>query len=816
MGQATCVTLHSELQKVSYEAACSSLEMLSPTTPWTACELREKLRGSSSASTASASFGVAAPPVLEKAVYTQRSSWQSRLHVLQAAPVVLVAWQWRRSRLARRANAVPSKGGTKPVVNWHRVRLLVLGASACFAIYRLAKWGSAQPLDTFTDRARAYHGVCGSLAADLAFSSVAFIAFAVCAGTETAITTLWPWKVREYAQREYEKAEQKVKESREGGGPEINAKAQLGKWTALREDIQRFMQTILIGATLAGVVSTAFITEICGQLFGPRGLGIATVSVTLVQLTLGEILPKSMAVSNPYNFAQATLPIFYRISTVVYPVSKVLNEAMSLLLAMCGVPVDTKKTPYVSEEELDLVFRSAMQSGIVDAEEGEMIRSVRNLDSKRIKEIMTPLVDMICIESEEPISKLHNVIKETQFSRIPVYEVRFDNIVGVVSMKTLLKNANCLQDFVSDNTKKVQEICDVPVFVPETMSLISALRLLKERTLAICVDEYGGTTGLITLEDVLEEIVGEIYDPDEEKDRVEKQQNSAKIQVLGPDHFSMSGLAEIGDVEEILGIKMPDGDYNSIGGFMCMTIDRIPVIGEVVMVETAAEMIRFEIASVDDRRVLSVEAFRSGKDGKSDEEAEDDAQETEKNQVIFVEVEDMEAESDGSSSAAPVVELLVEDRASKEAESEVVELELVEDMASKASPSEAPVEKGALKKVEHEAKMASRKVLKKQPDRDSRSQLTGSPKPSPATKTGTDRGKGLPDAKPSDEAEDSSSRSGGAGKPLTKLSGTETRGDGKAEDAEDAKAKPEPEAELPSEPPKQAGQGSKGGRPPSV
>ena len=96
---------------------------------------------------------------------------------------------------------------------------------------------------------------------------------------------------------------------------------------------------------------------------------------------------------------------------------------------------------------------------------------------------------------------------------------------------------------------------------------------------------------------------------------------------LGPDHFSMSGLAEIGDVEEILGIKMPDGDYNSIGGFMCMTIDRIPVIGEVVMVETAAEMIRFEIASVDDRRVLSVEAFRSGKDGKSDEEAEDDAQE---------------------------------------------------------------------------------------------------------------------------------------------------------------------------------------------
>ncbi|CAE7653061.1 CBSDUFCH1 [Symbiodinium sp. CCMP2592] len=782
--------------------------MLSPSTPWAACELGEKLRAGSSASNAGASLGVVAPPVLGPAVCAkQRSSSQSRLQVLQAAPVVLVAWQWRRSRLARRANAVPSKGrGTKPVVNWRRVRQLVLGASACFAIYRLAKWGSAQPLDTFTDRARAYHGVCGSLAADLAFSSVAFIAFAVCAGTETAITTLWPWKVREYAQREYEKAEQKVKESREGGGPEITAKAQLGKWTALREDIQRFMQTILIGATLAGVVSTAFITEICGQLFGPRGLGIATVSVTLVQLTLGEILPKSMAVSNPYNFAQATLPIFYRISTVVYPVSKILNEAMSLLLAMCGVPVDTKKTPYVSEEELDLVFRSAMQSGIVDAEEGEMIRSVRNLDSKRIKEIMTPLVDMICIESEEPISKLHNVIKETQFSRIPVYEVRFDNIVGVVSMKTLLKNANCLEDFVSDNTKKVQEICDVPVFVPETMSLISALRLLKERTLAICVDEYGGTTGLITLEDVLEEIVGEIYDPDEEKDRVEKQQNRAKIQQLGPDHFSMSGLAEKGDVEDILGIKMPEGEYNSIGGFMCMTIDRIPVIGEAATVETAAERIRFEIASVDDRRVLSVEAFRSAKDGKSDEEAEDEAQETEKNQVIFVELElvedtaSKEAESDVASSAAPVVELLVEEVESEisSSASPVVELKLMEDMASKASPSDAPIEKGkgALKKVEAKATMDSRKALK-QPDPDSQS-ATGSQKPSPLKKA-------LPDAKSSDEKESSSRPGPGGG---GKFSTTETRDGRDVGKPKDAK-----EPELPARNPPKEGDGPKAGTP---
>lgn len=519
-----------------------------------------------------------------------------------------------------------------------------IGAAACTAVFRMFHYGSGRAnWGTFAERMRAYHGVCGSLAADLAFSCAAFVAFAVCAGTETAITTLWPWKVREYAQREWEKAEQRVREMREGGGKRVTAKVQLGKWTALREDIQRFMQTILIGATLAGVVSTAFITEICGQLFGPKGLGIATVSVTLVQLTLGEILPKSMAVSNPYNFAQVTLPFFYRVSAVVYPVSKVLNEAVSLLLAMIGVPVDTNKTPFVSEEELDLVFRSAMQSGVVAAEEGEMIASVRNLDSKKIKEIMTPLVDMICIESEEPIAKLHHLIKATQFSRIPVYEVRFDNIIGVVSMKTLLKNADCLEEIVDSNSRKVSEIIDTAIFVPETMSLIAALRLLKERTLAVCVDEYGGTTGLITLEDVLEEIVGEIYDPDEEKDQVERQQNRSKIQQIAPDQYSMSGLAEKYEVEEALGIKMPEGDYNSIGGFMCTTIDRIPYVGEACTVETSAERIRFEISKVDERRVLQVEAFRSGKDGKEpkeyNEEDEERDKDLEKHQVIFVEVD---------------------------------------------------------------------------------------------------------------------------------------------------------------------------------
>ncbi|CAE8713553.1 unnamed protein product, partial [Polarella glacialis] len=159
---------------------------------------------------------------------------------------------------------------------------------------------------TLAHRVALYTGVCGSLVADLTLAAGFFFMFAICAGTETAITTLWPWKVREFAQREREEAEAKEKEAlkeaaNQRGGRDISdseiaaarkikrSSTPVGKWTALREDIQRFMQTILIGATLSGVISTAFITEICGQLFGPRGLVMATVAVSLVQLTLCEI-----------------------------------------------------------------------------------------------------------------------------------------------------------------------------------------------------------------------------------------------------------------------------------------------------------------------------------------------------------------------------------------------------------------------------------------------------------------------------------------------------------------------------------------------
>lgn len=451
---------------------------------------------------------------------------------------------------------------------------------------------------SFAERLAAYNPRFGSFSMDICWGLGFFMVFACCAGTETAITTLWPWKVRELAQREVEKSEK--------------GEGRRGMWSALRGDIQRFMQTILIGATCSSVMSTAIVTDLCGQLFGQRGLLLATSLVTVLQLVLCEIIPKSVAVSNAYAFSTATLPLFYYMSKVVYPLGRWLNCIVEFVLRVFfGVSVDASKTPYVSEDELDLILKTAIQNGVFETEEGKMISSVRNLDGKRVKDIMVPLVDMTCIDAAYPLSALHRMFTCSQFSRVPVYTDRFDNITGIVSMKTLLKHVRNKDDDPKDlwDTSTVGSICDEPFFVPETMSLLTLLQCLKERTIAVCVDEYGGTTGLVTLEDVLEKIVGDIYDPDVEKDKPSRRRSNT-IDTLGGGIFTMLASAHVDDINNELRLELPEGDYNSIGGFFCVTVDRIPAVGEAVIVRTANATVRFEVLESDARKVVKVKAAR--------------------------------------------------------------------------------------------------------------------------------------------------------------------------------------------------------------
>lgn len=508
----------------------------------------------------------------------------------------------------------------RPLRPRRRALLLAALMLGCWVALRAPAWASGaipRSLDvvegTFAARVAAYKSIYGSLTVDFSVALASFAILAGCAGTETAITTLWPWKVREYSKREEEAALERSERN-------SDRKARLGMWSALRNDIQRFMQTILTCATVSAVMSTAVVTEIFGQLFGPDGLAIAAFSVTLFQLILCEIMPKSVAVSHAHGFARATLPIFYAISAVLYPVSKVVNRVVVVFLRIFGVSVDDKATPFVSEEELDLVFSSAMQSGVVEPEEGEMIRSVRNLDMQKVKDVMTPLVDITGVEESAPITALYDTCMSTQFTRLPVYDTRIDRVTGIVSMKQLMKHIKDLTNATS--SVKVQDICDTPFFVPETMSLRRALRVLQERTMAICVDEYGGTTGLVTLEDILEEIVGDIYDPDDLPEKRQRALRSSMVESLGAGRFLMSAAADVDDVSQALNIDIPiTSDYNSIGGYMCVVRDHIPYVGEAIVLETALESCRLEAIEVEDRKIVKIEAVKLRRPDVEDEEA---------------------------------------------------------------------------------------------------------------------------------------------------------------------------------------------------
>jgi len=226
------------------------------------------------------------------------------------------------------------------------------------------------------------------------------------------------------------------------------------------------------------------------------------------------------------------------------------------------------------------------------------------------------------------------------------------------------------------STAKVQDICDKAYFVPETMSLLSALRSLREKTIAICVDEYGGTTGLVTLEDVLEEIVGEIYDPEELKDERERHQNLSKITQLAPGTYSMSAAADIADVGIVLGTAIPEGDYNSIGGFICSTLDRIPVAGDAVVVQTSREEIRFEVMEVDDRKIVRIESATVwSEDDLAGFEDDDDERERRENSddedlatvIDFREAEDSEGEDSDDERAEAKGKSALEDKATEDA-----------------------------------------------------------------------------------------------------------------------------------------------------
>jgi len=325
----------------------------------------------------------------------------------------------------------------------------------------------------------------------------------------------------------------------------------------MKDDPHRLLTTILIGNNIVNVAAAAMATALVMTIIPNHAVGIATGIMTLLILVFGEVLPKSIATRNNVLIATIIIYPIYWLSILLYPAVIFLNFIPKLTGKI-------KKTPTVTEEELMTFVEVVEEEGEIKEAEKELIHKIFEFDDTNASEIMTPRADMFVIEADE---KLHlDEIVKSGYTRIPVIQGNIDNVIGIINIKDLF-----LHQLTSGGKIDVRNIMTKPYFVPENKKLDRLLHQFKKRKyhIAIVVDEHGGVSGLITLEDALEEIVGEIRD---ETDREEP-----FIVSLSAKEWRVLGKTDIDEVNEVVGMNISDSkEYDTFSGYVLNTIGRIP------------------------------------------------------------------------------------------------------------------------------------------------------------------------------------------------------------------------------------------------
>jgi putative hemolysin len=325
----------------------------------------------------------------------------------------------------------------------------------------------------------------------------------------------------------------------------------------MKEDPHRLLATILIGNNLVNIGGSSLATAFALNLFPDKAVGIVTGVMTFLILVFGEILPKSIATRNNILISKIVIfPIFW-LSILFFPLIKFLDFIPKLTGKI-------KKTPTGTEEELMTFVEVVEEEGEIKEEEKELIHNIFEFDDTNAYEIMTPRADMYVIDVEEEL-RVEEIIK-SGFSRIPVIQGDIDHVVGILNIKDLF-----MQQTTCSGTLDVRKLMQPPYFVPENKKLDSLLRQFKRRKShqAIVVDEHGGVAGLITLEDVLEEIVGEISD---ETDKVEP-----RIVRLKNKEWIVLGKTDVEEVNEKIPMEIPESkEYDTFSGFVLNQIGKIP------------------------------------------------------------------------------------------------------------------------------------------------------------------------------------------------------------------------------------------------
>jgi putative hemolysin len=336
----------------------------------------------------------------------------------------------------------------------------------------------------------------------------------------------------------------------------------------LKDDPHRLIITLLLGNNLVNIGASALATSIAIQQFGNYGVGIATGAMTFMILVFGEICPKGIAINNADKIALFVAPTILFLRKLFFPIVFLLDFLTQLIINIFSGKKGQE--PLVTEEELRDIVMIGEKEGSINPHEKNMIDNIFELDDTLAEQIMTPRTDMFALSSKSKVGDVIEDMLKEGFTRVPVFDKTRDNIIGIVHLAQIF-------DHVNKNKLKVKlkTIVKPAKFVPETKKVDELLREFQKEKghMAIVVDEFGGVSGLITLEDLLEEIVGEIYDEDE--------QQEVFIEKKGKHEYFISGEAEIDDVMEITHIELDVSEkVNTLGGFILEQLGKIPKRGE--------------------------------------------------------------------------------------------------------------------------------------------------------------------------------------------------------------------------------------------
>ena len=370
----------------------------------------------------------------------------------------------------------------------------------------------------------------------------------------------------------------------------------------------KFLATIQVGVTLAGLLASASAAKsfvapvsdlICDAASASRGaveavvLVVITMLLSFMMLVFGELVPKRIAMQKAEKVALSVTGIVVGIATVFAPFVWLLTKTTNGVLRLFGIDPNRNEEE-VTEEEIRIMVEEGEEAGVVEESEKQMIDNVFELNDIRVSEIMTHRTELAAISADDTLDEAVRIATEEGYSRIPIYEETVDNIIGVLYVKDLLK-------FVTKNAPKDFDIKTIlrPVyFVPDTNTADEVLAELQSRRqhFAVVLDEYGGTAGIVTMEDLLEAIVGSIQDEyDDEDEEIIKVDESV---------FVIDGASDLEEVSESIGVELPEGEYSTVGGMIIDRLDRVPDDGETPSVEF--DGLRFDVLKIEDHRIQSV------------------------------------------------------------------------------------------------------------------------------------------------------------------------------------------------------------------